>query len=177
LLERGSPVARARGRARAGKTIDNLRWTGGNAIVASALTAGSVAVVALAAGVPRETIMRTRGEVLVTLDGQQTPSGLVLISMGLVLVPEGQGTTVIWDPFGDSEAPWFWFRETFVGYDEGVTDVIDFPGMTTSRMIVDSKAMRRANVDEEIQFVVTNTTVDGARQVNVGAAFRFLLGN
>ncbi len=158
-------MARGRGGPRRpGKTIDNLRWSGGQAIAVNTLTAGSQAVNALAAGVPRETIMRTRGEVLVYIDSAQAPSGLALISMGLVLVPEGQSSTVIWDPFNDSEAPWFWFQEVFVGYEEMVIDVIDVPGITAHRIIVDSKAMRRANVDEEVQFVVTNTTVNGARK-------------
>jgi len=162
---------------RPGKTIDNLRWSGGSAVAVQGLSAGSSAVNVLAAGVPRETIMRTRGEVLVFVDGTQAPAGLAIISMGLVLVPEGQGTTVIWDPFGDTEAPWFWYQETFIGYEEAVTDVIDVPGITSHRIIVDSKAMRRANVDEEVQFVVTNTTATSARTVNVAAGFRFLLGN
>ncbi len=166
-----------RGRSGRGKTIDNLRWAGGSAISIQAQSSGSAAVTALSAGVPRETIMRTRGEVLVAHDGLEVPATMVLISMGLVLVPEGQGATVIWDPFNDSEAPWFWFQETFIGYEEAVTDVIANPNIMSTRIIVDSKAMRRANVDEEVQFVMTNTTVNGAAPVNVQAAFRFLLGN
>ncbi len=161
---------------RPGKTIDNLRWASGAAANGS-LGAGSVAQNILAAGVPRETIMRTHGELLVYVDGLQAPAGACLLSMGLVLVPQGQATTVIWDPFNDSEAPWFWHRETYIAYEEMVTDVIDIPGVTSSRIVIDSKAMRKANVDEEIQFVITNTTVGGALSVNFRGAFRFLLGN
>ena len=169
-------MARPRGR-QVGKKIDNLRWAGGLAISFGNLTAGSIAVTALAAGVPRETIMRTRGVVQVGVDGAQSTGTLVLVSMGMVLVPEGQGATVIWDPFNDSEAPWFWYRETFVGYEEVVTDVINTAPISYDRLMVDSKSMRRANVDEEVQFVVTNTTANGATGVNVAAAFRFLLGS
>jgi len=121
--------------------------------------------------------MRTRGELLVYADGAQAPGGSVLVSLGLVLVPEGQGTTVIWDPFSDEEAPWFWYKEVSVGYEEMVVDVIDVPGITSVRIDVDSKAMRRANVDEEVQFVAVNTTNGGAMTVNILGAFRFLLGN
>ena len=167
----------ARGIARPAKTIHSLRWAGGNAITALAQTAGSSAAVALASGAPRETVMRTRGEVLVMLDAPSDVNRGVLVSMGLVLMPQGQGTTVIWDPFGDSEAPWFWYPETFLGYDEYVTDVIDGAGGPVSTIVVDSKAMRKANVDEEIQFVVTNTTVNGAQGINVLASFRFLIGH
>jgi len=162
---------------RPGKTIDNLRWSGGAVLQAAALSAGTAGQTALAAGVPRETIMRTRGEVLVFLDGASSPGKSALISMGLVLVPQGQGTTVIWDPFDDAEAPWFWYQETTIGYEEPVIDVVDVPGISSTRIIVDSKAMRKANVDEEVQFVVTNTTVSSAATVNIVAAFRFLLGN
>ena len=160
-----------------GKTIDNLRWASGTATGIGALGAGSQALTMLSAGVPRETIMRTRGEAMVSLDAAQPPGRFVLVSMGLVLVPEGQGTTVIWDPFNDSEAPWFWHYETFVGYEEMVTDVVDVPGLTSSRIVIDSKAMRKANVDEEVQFVVTNTTMIAAAPINIGVALRFLLGN
>ncbi len=142
-----------------------------------ALTAGSVAATALGAGVSRETIMRTRGTIQLYLDGNQAPPKTVLVSMGLVLVPEGQGTTVIWDPANDAEAPWFWYQEMFISYEEPVIDVIDIPAIAGANIVVDSKAMRRANVDEEVQFVVTNSTVGGASPINVHAAFRFLLGN
>ncbi len=162
---------------RTGKKIDNLRWSGGTAISFLAQSAGTSGFTALAAGVPRETIMRTRGEVLVGMDGVSGPGKACLISMGLVLVPQGTGTTVIWDPFGDSEAPWFWFQETFISFEEGVVDAIAYQTLSMSRIIVDTKAMRRANVDEEVQMVVTNTTVDAACVVNTMAAFRFLLGN
>jgi len=168
---------RFQGRGRPAKTIDNLRWTGGQVAFSGAQAAGSIAINVLGAGVPRETIMRTRGQVFVGMDSGQVPGRLVLVSMGLVLVPEGQSTTVIWDPFNDSEAPWFWFHESIIGYEEGVTDVVDYPGYTTDRVMVDSKAMRKANVDEEVQFVITNTTVNGSAPVNVVGAFRFLLGN
>ncbi len=162
---------------RPAKKIDNLRWTGGVVSSFSGITAGSNALTVLSASPPRETIMRTRGEVLVSLDSASAPAKSALISMGLVLVPQGQSTTVIWDPFNDSEAPWFWFKEVTVGYEEMVIDVIAIQGMQFARIDVDSKAMRKANVDEEVQLVVTNTTVVAATTVNVVAAFRFLLGN
>jgi len=171
-------MARSRsGFRRPAKTIDNLRWSGGVAVSFPALGAGTSGFTVLGAGVPRETIMRTRGEVLVGLDSAQSPGASVLISMGLVLVPEGQSTTVIWDPFSDAEAPWFWFKEVTIAYEEMVTDVIANQGVQFARIEVDSKSMRKANVDEEVQMVVTNTTVTTARSVNIVAAFRFLLGN
>ena len=168
----------ARGHGRPAKKIDNLRWLGSIVAPFAAMGSGSQAFTVANAGVPRETIMRTRGQVIVAIDGTSAPGTMALISMGLVLVPEGQGTTVVWEPFNDAEAPWFWHYETFLGYEEMVTDVIDVPGITSDRVIVDSKAMRKANVDEEIQFVITNTVVIGGGEIiNAAATFRFLLGN
>jgi len=111
-------------------------------------------------------------------DGVQAPDGMrVLVSMGLVLVPEGQGTTVIWDPFSDPNAPWFWFHEEVLSYEEMVVDVIDSPVCTAARFTVDSKAMRKGGDDEEIQFVLTNSTLGTASAINASVAFRFLLGH
>ena len=164
----------ARGRER---VIDTTRWQATHVSV-TGLAAGSVAIGAvLAAGAPSETILRTRGTGIVYLDALQAPASRVLVSMGLVLVPEGQGGTVIWDPFNDDNAPWLWWRELNVGYEEMVTDVIDIPALTIDRFEVDSKAMRKANEDEELQFVAVNTTIDGTAAVNLGIAFRFLLGH
>ncbi len=163
-------------RSRHPKTIGTTRWAA-SALSFNGISAGSSALTALAAGTPAETILRTRGTGLCMVDGVQAPVSLVLVSMGLVLVPEGTGTTVIWDPVNDPNAPWFWFKEVFVGYEEAVTDVIDMPGLSVSRYDIDSKAMRKANEDEEVQFVMVNTTISGARAVNVHNAFRFLVGH
>jgi len=165
-------------RGRPGKVIDNLRWDSGVSMSFSGISAGSSALTALSAGVPRETVMRTRGEVSVGFDGTLATARGVLVSMGMVLVPEGQGTTVIWDPFNDAEVPWFWYQEVALFYEESVVDVVQSTAnLSSARIIVDSKAMRRANVDQEAQFVMTNTTIFGAQAVNVAANFRFLLGS
>ena len=164
--------------ARPAKKINNLRWAGSQIFAFGAFSTGTVGATVLSAGVPRETIMRTRGQVLTAIDGASTPGTLTLISMGLVLVPEGLGSTVLWDPFADAEALWFWHHEAFLGYEEMVTDVIAVQESLGACVQVDSKAMRKANVDEEVQFVMTNTTViGGGESVNTGATFRFLLGS
>ncbi len=159
------------------RVIHTTRWLATN-VNAGALAAGSVAVgPVLAAGSPAETILRTRGEGSVFVDTTEEPGGRSLISMGLVLVPEGQSTTVIWDPFNDDNAPWMWFKEVMVAYEEMVTDVIDVPSTTGARFEIDVKAMRKANEDEELQFVAVNTTLATAMAVNINVALRFLLGH
>ncbi len=163
-------------RSRPAKKIHTLRWDG-IAATNLALSAGSSAINILAAGGDAETILRIRGWFTAWLRSAAAPAQEVLVSAGLILVPEGQGTTVIWDPFNDVNAPWIWFEETVVAYTEKVTDVIDVPGMTTHRLKIDNKAMRKASPDEELQLVVTNSTLGIAAPVAFNLAGRILLGH
>ena len=163
-------MARARTRK-----IDNVFWglAQGSSL---ALGVGSAGFLAVAAGTQAATLLRIRGEVLVYLDGVQAPGTLVLITMGLLVVPEGQATTVLSDPFNDDNAPWLWYGIAYLGYEEAVPDVVDLPLISASRIVIDNKAMRRIRPDQEVQFVTTNTTLGTASSVNVAFAGRVLLG-
>jgi len=162
-------------RQRFGKKIDNVRWNRslGSAL---ALSAGAVGVAFISVTSLPETILRIRGEVLVWLDGTQAPGSLVAVSMGIIKVPEGTGTTVVYNPQSDSNAPWLWYTNLHVGYEEYVTDVIDAPNVSSARVTIDNKAMRKTKPDEEYQFVIDNTTVGNAASINVAFATRFLIG-
>ena len=161
-------------RRRSGKKIDFTHWTyqSGSAL---ALSAGTTAVLFNAAQHEPETLLRFRGELFVGLDALSAPGGLAAIGVGLILVPEGTGSTVLWSPITDGDAPWFWVDYGAVGYEEGVTDVIDYPGYTSYRRVIDSKAMRIIR-NQEIQMVVENATVGTAESVNVVLQGRFLSG-
>ncbi len=150
----------------------NRHWTGfsGNAL---GLSAGSTAATLLAAQHDRETLLRTRGNLIGYLDGNATPAILVQVAVGLVLVPEGTGTTVLWSPFTDSDAPWFYYTSFMLGYEEMVTDVVDVPVISGYREVIDSKAMRRVR-NQEVQMVIENTTIAMADGVNVAISGRFL---
>ncbi len=150
----------------------NRHWSGFNN-TAAALAAGSVGFTLAAAQHDRETIMRTRGSLLGYLDGTQSPGTLLVVAVGFALVPEGTSTTVLWSPFTDPDAPWFYYESFFLGYEEYVTDVIDAPGVSSFRQVIDSKAMRRVR-NQEVQMVVENATVLAAGTVNVGVNGRFL---
>jgi len=165
-------MARRRGQFQ--KKIDFTHWTGGFSS-ANAQGAGTLGAVMVAAQHDPETLLRTRGNLLGYVDGAQAPGGLVRITVGLIIVPEGTGTTVLWAPLTDADAPWLYWTSFRLGYEEGVTDVVDFPGITSYREVVDSKAMRIVR-NSEVQFVVENTTVLGALSVNVGMDLRFLTG-
>ncbi len=161
-------------RSRHVKKIDNVRWvrTNGSALV---LSAGTIGVVYILVTTLPETLMRIRGEAFVRIDAAGGPGRLVLATMGIIKVPEGTGATVLYDPQSDGDAPWVWHYQTFVGYEEAVTDVVDYGG-AVSRIVIDNKAMRRTRPDEEYQFVVTNTTIAGSSAIDVAFATRNLVG-
>jgi len=125
----------------------------------------------------RETIMRIRGSLGCYIDGLEAPGGSAIISVGLIVMPDGTGTTVTVDPFNNSEASWLYYNNFLVAYEEYVTDVVDCPGMTFFRQEIDVKAMRILRPGQELQFVITNTTVDNAVNVNLRAQMRVLFGD
>ncbi len=130
----------------------------------------------MAAGTVPETIMRTRGELVGYIDGASAPGKLVHFAVGMILVPEGTGTTVLWSPITDANAPWFWIEQFHLGYEEMVTDVVDVPGLSIFRKEIDLKAMRIVRPDVEVQLVFENVTLLSVAAVNVRVSFRMLLG-
>jgi len=161
-------------RRRSGKKIDFVHWTGIFPGVAN-LSAGTQGVLALAAQHEPETLLRIRGNYVTWLDLAQNPGTVVEVSAGLIEVPEGTGTTVLWSPFTDADAPWIWYDSAVLGYEEMVLDVIDVPGITSHRSVIDNKAMRITR-NTELQLVVENTTVGTASAINSLMSARVLSG-
>ncbi len=162
-------------RSRGPKKIGWTHWTGftGGAL---ALTAGSIAVNLAAAQHTPETLLRTRGVLTAWIDGTVAPGIAAICSVGMCVVPEGTGTTVLWDPFGDDDAPWFYYTEFQLVYEEMVTDVVALTEIASYREVIDSKAMRKVR-NSEIQLVITNTTFGSALGMNVQLNGRFLAGH
>ena len=156
------------------KKIDTVHWGYGSFAV-QGLAAGTSAVNVFSAEHMPQTFLRTRGEWTAYLDGLAVVGTLVSVGIGLILVPEGTGTTVLWSPITDGDAPWLWVDYAMLGYEEMVADVIDVPGMTAVRRVIDSKAMRKVR-NTEMQCVIENATVGGAEQVNVAGQVRVLSG-
>ncbi len=164
----------ARARSSSGRSAD-VRWTLA-APAALALSAGQIGVnVISATSSLRETLLRIRGEFMAWADGTQAPGASANITAGMIVVPEGTGTTVTVSPLSDSQAPWLWYEAMTLGYEEYVTDVVDCPILTAKRVLVDNKAMRILRPKTEVQLVVENTTLGAALTVNVAGLFRFLL--
>ncbi len=158
------------------KKIDTVHWTLGTYSV-GALAAGVNGEVLLGAQHLPETLLRMRGEAIVSLDGVLAPGAGTAITMGIIQVPEGQGSTVNWSPVTDADAPWIWWYAAHLAYEEYVTDVIA-GNLMDARIVIDSKAMRKLR-NTELQFVSENTTVPGftAASVNVAASVRALAGS
>jgi len=161
-------------RRRSGKKIDFVHWayaTGNQA----ALSAGTAAVTMFVAQHLPETIMRMRGEVLTAIDALQSSPASCNIGVGLILVPEGTGTTVLWSPITDGDAPWMWVDYHTIAHEEVVTDVIAQPLASTYRGVIDSKSMRIVK-NMEIQCVWENVTIGAGINVNSFVQVRALAG-
>ncbi len=157
------------------KKIDTVHWAYGS-FSALAFSAGTVAANVLAAQHLPETLLRIRGEWICSLDGTQAPGVAVSIAVGLILVPEGTGTTVLWSPITDGDAPWIWWDTMGIEYQELVTDVIGAQAVMAGRRVIDSKAMRRVR-NTELQFVAENATIGGAADVDIIGSARILAGS
>ncbi len=161
------------GRRRGGRA-PNLHWSGfQNAF--NAMSAGSVSALGFAAIHGTETLLRIRGSFSCWIDGVQAPGGSIVVSVGMILVPEGTGATLLWSPgaAADADAPWIWYSTFVLAYEEYVTDTNYATGMTYYREVIDSKAMRVIR-NQEVQVAVTNVTGLGAMSLNLSIQGRAL---
>jgi len=164
----------ARARTSGGRRAD-LRWTLGTATV-NALAAGANSfVTVVAAGNTSQTIMRTRGELLVYLDGAQAPAVLMRCAAGLLV--QQSGATPTSTPLTDGDAPFFWYDVFHLGHEESVLDAIEQVGCGIIRHMVDAKAMRVLRPDQEIALVVETATAKGSSAVNFALTARFLIAD
>ena len=162
-------------RSRHAKKIDVVHWTFGVFGAFGLADAASVAVRVLTAQHLPETLLRIRGEWSAVLDGIQAGPVAGRMTMGLILVPEGTDTTVLWDPEVDGDAPWIVWDVFNLQYEEMVTDVIQAGGAGRHR-VIDSKAMRKVR-NTELQAVFHNSAVQGASGINASGSVRVLSGS
>ena len=157
------------------KRIDEVNWHGVIG-VASALAAGTAAVNLISASLGSFTVMRTRGEWFGSFDTTSGPGAMMQVAMGIWLVPEGTGTTVLGSPISDPNADWFVYETRTLAYEEAVTDVIAYGGVSF-RSEIDGKSMRRMKSDMEVQVVYESATLLTTEGVNLSFVGRILLGN
>ena len=169
-------MGRGRSRRGAGKVIDNLAWGCISAEFNNVSNAVPTANLVVAARTTPYTIMRLRGNLHAALDSALAPGAGVLVSVGAIIVPEGTGTTILWDPVNDDDAPWFYFDVFTLIYEEPVTDVIGSPWSSSFRATIDNKAMRRVRPDQEVQVVMNQATIHNAASVSLNVEGRMLFG-
>ncbi len=160
------------------KKIDNLRWIG-YSVVSNAQAAGAIGIAAISATSTPDTIMRTRGTLMCLLDGVNAPGVGAVVGIGMAVVPEGTGSTVLWSPLSDRNAPWFFYDIFTLAYEEAVVDAVAYQGASVYRAVMDSKAMRRSPPDTEVQVVFEQATTSGlaAAEINATVQGRVLVGN
>ncbi len=157
------------------KKIETVHWTYGS-FSSLAQSTGSIAATVYGAQHLPETLLRIRGEYTTYIDSASVPPTLIAGGIGLILVPEGTSTTVLWSPLTDGDAPWIWVDYFHLGYEEMVTDVISVQAMLGFRRVIDNKAMRRIR-NQEVQCVIEQATVGGGESINTALQVRSLFGS
>ena len=118
--------------------------------------------------------MRARGWVFFQLAESGSASGdAAQLAAGLIVAPTG--ATVAVSPLTEAGANWFWHTYCLLhtqGIVGGVSEHGD--GLTTQRIEIDNKAMRKLREDESIYLVMENQNLVGSPGVNVGGALRVL---
>lgn len=156
------------------KKIEVVHWTGAaGQFIGQA--AGTAAGLLLAAQHLPETLLRIRGEWVCAMGGGLADLVGAQVSMGMILVPEGTGSTVLWSPFTDADAPWIWWDSISMIYREYVTDAVWSSNASDGRRVIDSKAMRKVR-NRELQAVTENATVQTGLAINMIANVRQLAG-
>ncbi len=159
------------------KKIEVVHWTYGSFLFVSQ-AAGTAAVNLFPAQHLPETLLRMRGEFVATLSGALATDTGTVATVGIIQVPEGTGTTVLWSPVTDGDAPWIFWDTMGLLYSEHVADVVASAQTSSGRRVIDTKAMRKLR-NTELQCVIENTTVSGltASSVHCVGSVRALAGS
>ena len=161
---------------RAGRKIDFKSWLGLPSISLSIASAATTLGGALSFTGPG-TILRCRGEMLITLDGVTAGEDtIVTVALGIVSTDAfNAGGGSVPDPGGDADYPWLYWKSTPLTLEHIDTGSTQFSELSASvRFEVDTKAMRKFKPNETLCWVVqTNDNID--LDVDIGIT-RVLIG-
>ncbi len=155
-------------------------WEGvgiNQSVTTGASATSTVVSEALLENVPRSTIVRIRGFVLVMLNSSAASSGASILVMGIKLVSgaalAGAANEV---PFTDIGSDWIWWSAVNINLAAGGSaGAPNVDGSTvTQRLEIDSKAMRKVPLNAVLVFVSQNVVVTSTQTVDVDAAMRVL---
>ena len=161
---------------RVGKKIDFKQWVAIPSIALDINTVTTTLGASIAFAVPL-TILRIRGEVVINMDGAaDNASNQVTVGLGIISSDAfAAGAGSVPEPATESEYPWMYWYSTPLR-------VADFSAIATeasqiaaaSRLVVDSKAMRKVKPGESLVWVI-ETSAAIAINVTVGVT-RVLVG-
>ncbi len=148
----------------------DLRWTLGIADF-EGITATAASTI-ISAGNTSQTIMRTRGSLLCSIDGP-TLNDVVHVGVGFLIIQSGGSATST--PIADGDAPYFWVEYFTLSSETGTPD--DQLGTQNHRLVIDSKAMRVLRPDQEVTCVVEISRIVGTPVVDLSVVSRFLIAD
>jgi len=166
--------------ARRVSSVGTKSWSGVFSAGQSGLTttqAGLVSI-SIAENAPRETLLRSRGNVLLSAtpdaatDSDMVGLGLIVVHSNAVAV----GGTALPGPLNDMGADWLWHQ--FVPLNAGGDTALDDPsfGQYTRYIEIDSRAMRRVPPDHEV-VLMGELSVGDFASVIFQAGIRLLFGH
>ena len=126
------------------------------------------------------TIMRTRGELLITADIDAITEGAHLaVGLGIVTADAfAVGRTAVPSPIADEGWDgWYWHSYVMIGGAVNTTDVVGSAQLGSSiwRVEIDSKAMRKIDTDEIAFFAIGMADLEGTTQVICRCRTRMLV--
>ena len=133
---------------RGSKKITRTRWfSTSNSFLG--LAAGEAAINVRGDVAVAETWLRFRGRWTAWLDATPAAGDAVLVTMGLIVVSAGLGTTVLSSPFSQGDAAWLWWDQVLLAYDEISSNNPTYD-IGSARGEIDNKAMRILRPDREV---------------------------
>ena len=161
-------------RQRSGRKTD-YSWSGGSFNQASIATANVIETIVTfnEAG----TIYRCRGNLLALLD-VQAAGNVNLLGVGLMVASDAQvaaGATAFPSPIDAVDADWIW--HSFLPLKSETGTQSDLLGGQVARMEIDTKAMRKVKMNDNLVMVADGQQLAGTGVVDAIAAVRVLFGH
>ena len=157
-------------------------WQGSNITLAAttgASTASAIVFEAILETFPNPTIVRVRGEVLVVLTARGANVSDTILTCGIKLVTAtafAAGVASMETPNTDVGRDWLWWGTKAVSMLTAQPVATDSDGeMITTRLAIDSKAMRKVESNKVLVFVAENTVITSTATLVITGGVRVLL--
>ncbi len=122
------------------------------------------------------TLVRSRGEVILSIDGPADGDKIV-IGCGLMIASDAQvvgGIAGFPSPIGATDADWLW--HSFVPLQSQSATQDQALGDQVARLVIDSKAMRKVKQNDNVVIVFDGDQQSGTPVVDATFGVRFLFG-